>query len=220
MPHYEIWKRIDELKTKPELAGTPGYEIDDLLKKSDAIDWFFLLMEQPQFIPPHDWWFELRSRCDLPWAMLLRKQPQFEHYVHWESVNRLELFKLAYMAPNIFQKKFPKARSWDLYAFLTPLEKSSLLRDLPHLENQVDWDELDQEWETGDWMMLLAYQPQFEKYFDWSRIEKKSSPYWEYLLKKQPQFACHCDLQQLDEWQIKRIRKRQPQLFDRDEVCK
>ena len=77
MPHYEIWKRIDELKTKPELAGSPGYEIDDLLKKSDAIDWFFLLMEQPQFTPPHDWWFELRSRCDLPWAMLLRKQPQF-----------------------------------------------------------------------------------------------------------------------------------------------
>ena len=220
MAQCEIWKKINELKRNPELAGTPGYEFDYLLKKSDAIDWFLLLMEQPHFIPPHDWWSELHSRCDLPWAMLLQKQPQFEQYVHWESVSRLELVKLAYMAPAIFRKHFPQGRPWDLYAFLTPMEKRALLCDLPELENQVDWDELDREWDTGAWMMLLSYQPQFEKYFDWSRIEKKPSPFWDILLRFQPQFACHCDFAQLDDWQIRRIRKRQGQLFADVKSCK
>ena len=213
MAQCEIWKKIDELNHNPELADTPGYEFDYLLKKSDAIDWFLLLMKQPHFIPPHDWWSELHSRCDLPWAMLLQKQPQFEQYVHWESVNRLELVKLAYMVPDIFRKHFPQGRPWDLHAFLTPVEKRALLCDLPQLENQVDWDELDREWDTGAWMMLLSYQPQFEKYFDWSRIEKKPSPFWDILLRSQPQFACHCDFAKLDDWQIRRIRKRQGQLF-------
>ena len=220
MAQCEIWKKIDELKRNPELAGTPGYEFDYLLKKSDAIDWFLLLMEQPHFIPPHDWWSGLRSRSDLPWAMLLQKQPQFEKYVHWESVNRLELVKLAYMVPDIFRKHFSQGRPWDLYAFLTPVEKRALLCDLPQLENQVDWDELDREWDAGDWMMLLSYQPQFEKYFDWSRIEKKPSPFWDILLQSQPQFACHCDPTQLDDWQIRRIRKRQGQLFADVKSCK
>ena len=220
MAQCEIWEKIDELKHNPELADTPGYEFDYLLKKSDAIDWFLLLMEQPHFIPPHDWWFDLRSRCDLPWAMLLQKQPQFEQYVHWESVNRLELVKLAYMVPDIFRKHFPQGRPWDLYAFLTPVEKRALLCDLPQLESQVDWDELDREWDTGAWMMLLSYQPQFEKYFDWSRIEKKPSPFWDILLRSQPQFACHCDFAQLDDWQIRRIRKRQGQLFGDVKSCK
>ncbi|MBQ9335839.1 MAG: hypothetical protein IJS14_00900 [Lentisphaeria bacterium] len=213
MAQCEIWKKIDELKHDPELAGTPGYEIADLLKKSDAADWFLLLMEQPQFKPPHDWWFGLRSRCDLPWAMLLGKQPQFEPYAHWESVNRLELMKLAYLAPEIYGKHFPKTRPWDLYAFLTPVEKCSLLCELPRLENQVDWDELDGEWDTGDWLMLLSAQPQFEKYFDWSRVEKQHSYFWDVLLRCQPQFARHCDPANLEEWQVRRIRKYQPQLF-------
>ena len=54
MSQCEIWEKIDELKEHPERMGTPGYEFDRLLEKSDAIDWFLLMMEQPHFIPPHD----------------------------------------------------------------------------------------------------------------------------------------------------------------------
>ena len=32
MAQCEIWKKINELKRNPELAGTPGYEFDYLLK--------------------------------------------------------------------------------------------------------------------------------------------------------------------------------------------
>ncbi len=214
MDMNEAWEKIDELKTKPELANTPGYGMEELLDSVDSVYWFQLLMEQPQFSPPDKWWFELRKRCDLPWAKLLAKQPQFEKYCHWESVYSLELVKLAYMAPAIFEKRFQKGRPWDLWAFLTPLEKQLLLSDLPQLENEADWDELDKEWNIGNWLMLLACQPRFEKYFDWSRIEKKPSSFWEFLLLRQPQFACHCDLEHLEDWQIRRIKRKQPQLFE------
>ncbi len=214
MDTNEAWKKIDELKKNPDLANTPGYETDKLRESADAACWFLLLMEQPQFSPPDKWWFELWKRCDLPWAELLAKQPQFESRCHWESVSRLELVKLTYMAPAIFAKHFPKGLPSHLYKLLTPMEKQLLLSDLPQWEHTVDWDELDEEWDNGNWLMLLSYQPQFEKYFDWNRIENKPSPYWEHLLRRQPQFACHCDLEHLEEWQIRRIKKCQPQLFE------
>ena len=214
METKDAWEKIDELKKHPELADTPGYEIDELLETVDPVYWFFLLMEQPQFAPVEEWWFGLRRRSDLPWAKLLAAQPQFEDRVPWESVSRLDLVELYYLAPAIFNKNFPQGRPWDLYAFLTPREKENLLRDLPQLENQVDWEELTEQWDIGNWFSLLADQPQFEIYFGWSRIEKKPSPYWDILLRKQPQFACHCDLKQLGECQIRRIRKKQPQLFE------
>ena len=209
----EIWKKIDELKKQPELADTPGYEIEKLQKEADPVDWFFLLMEQPQFSPEKEWWHSLHPNRFLPWAKLLAAQPQFDDRVPWDNLSALELIKLAYFAPAIFEKRFPNGRPWDLYAFLTPLGKECLLRDLPQLENQVDWEELTEQWDIGNWFSLLADQPQFEKYFDWSRIEKKPSPYWDILLRKQPQFACHCDVKSLTEDQIRWIRKRQVQLF-------
>ena len=213
METKDAWEKIDELKKHPELADTPGYEIDELRETVKPVYWFFLLMEQPQFNPDNVWWRLLYPNVTLPWAKLLAAQPQFEIRVPWINVSRVELMKLAYLAPAIFQRRFPKAHPWDLYAFLTPLEKENLLRDLPQLENQVDWEELTEQWDIGNWFSLLADQPQFEKYFDWSRVEKKLSNYWDILLRKQPQFACHCDFKSLTEDQIRQIRKRQPQLF-------
>ena len=215
MEPKEAWKKVDELKKHPELANTPGYEVFELREAVNPGDWFFLLMEQPQFEPGGPWWFELRHRGDLPWAKLLALQPQFENRVHWESVSRLELMKLGYLAPAIFKRRFPQGRPWDLYAFLTPLEKKQLLIDVPHLENKMDWDALSEEWTDGDWLTLLAYQPQFEGYFEWSRIEKKPSPYWDLLLRRQPQFADHCDFALLNEGQIRRILYKQPQFANR-----
>ena len=86
MKTREAWNKIDELKKHPELANSPGYEMEELRKAVDPVYWFLLLMEQPQFAPPRDWWFELRHRSDLPWARLLAAQPQFEGHCHWESV--------------------------------------------------------------------------------------------------------------------------------------
>ena len=52
METKDAWNRIEELKKHPGLAGTPGYEIeiDELREKVDPVYWFFLLMEQPQFV--------------------------------------------------------------------------------------------------------------------------------------------------------------------------
>ena len=197
---------IEELKAKLENASAE--EIKALEQTEDPICWFLLLAEYPEFAPDSSWWFDLRNRCDLPWSKLLTQQPQFEKYCHWESVSRLELMILAYRVPEIFQRKFPQGRAHDLYAFLTPLEKAHLLIEVPEYADQVDWDEINAEFSIGNWFSLLADQPQFEIYFDWSKVEKQPNHYWDMLLKKQPQFAIHCDFAQLYPNQRRRLKKR------------
>lgn len=204
---------IDELKKHPKLANSPGYETEELLKAVDPVYWFLLLMEQPQFAPPHEWWFHLRHRSDLPWARLLAAQPQFVGHCHWESVGRGELVKLAFLAQELFARKFPKGHWRDLYAFLTPLELVGLLCDVPQATEMLDMEDVAEKLAPDCWLNVLAYQPQLEKFFDWTLVEKKASLFWDNLLRHQPQFACHCDLKQLKDWQIRRIRKKQPLLF-------
>ena len=196
---------VEELKGKLENASSE--EIKALEQNENPIYWFLLLAEYPEFAPESDWWFNLYNRCDLPWSKLLADQPQFEGNCHWESVSRLELTLLAYRAPEIFKRRFPQGRAHDLYAFLTPLEKSRLLAQLPEYAEFIDWDEINAEFSIGNWFSLLAYQPQFEIYFDWSKVEKQPNHYWDMLLKKQPQFAVHCDLDQLHPNQRRRLKK-------------
>jgi len=209
----EAWNKIDDLKKHPELANSPGYETEVLQKAVDPVCWFLLLMEKPQLAPPHDWWFELRHRSDLPWARLLAAQPQFEAYCHWESVGRGELVKLAFLAPKLFARKFPQGHWRDLYAFLAPLELAGVLCDVPQAAELLDMEDVAKKLAPDRWLTVIAYQPQMEKHFDWTLVEKKPSLYWDELLRHQPQFACHCDFEQLKNWQIRRIRRRQPQLF-------
>ena len=196
---------VEYLKRKLENADSD--EIRVLEQTEEPVYWFLLLAEYPEFAPESSWWFALRNRCDLPWSKLLAAQPQFEKYCHWESVSRLELILLAYRAPEIFKRKFPQGRAHDLYAFLTSLEKSLLLSQLPECAEYVDWDEINGEFSIGDWFGLLADQPQFERYFDWCKVEKQPNHYWDMLLKKQPQFAIHCDLKQLYPNQRRRLKK-------------
>ena len=205
-------KIVEELKAKLENASSEG--IKALEQTEDPIYWLLLLAEYPEFAPESDWWFALRNRCDLPWSQLLAAQPRFEKYCHWESVSRLELMLLAYQAPEIFQRHFPQGRAHDLYAFLTPLEKSCLLAKLPEFAEQIDWNEIQAEFEVGEWFCLLADQPQFEVYFDWSTVEKQPNHYWDLLLRKQPQFAIHCDFEQLYPNQHRKLMKHQPQIFE------
>ena len=213
METTEAWNRIDELKKHPELANSPGYETEELLKAVDPVYWFHLLMKQPQFAPPHDWWFGLRHRSDLPWARLLATQPKFEEHCHWESVGRGELVKLAFLAPDLFARKFPQGHWHDLYAFLTPMELVGLLCDVPQAAELLDMDDVAQRLAPDRWLTVIASQPQMEKYFDWGMVEKKASLYWDDLLRHQPQFVSRCDPEQLKDWQIRRILRRQPQLF-------
>ena len=137
---------VEELKAKLENASPE--EIKALQQNENPIYWFLLLAEYPEFSPESNWWFALRNRCDLPWSKLLAQQPQFEKYCYWESVSRLDLIILAYRAPEIFQRKFPQGRAHDLYAFLTPLEKSCLLAKLPEFAEQIDWNEIQAEFEN------------------------------------------------------------------------
>jgi hypothetical protein len=198
-------KIVEELKAKLENASAE--EIKALQQNEDPIYWFLLLAEYPEFAPDSSWWFALCNRCDLPWSKLLAKQPQFEKYCQWESVSRLDLMILAFKAPEIFKQKFPQGRPHDLYAFLTSLEKAHLLIEVPEYADQVDWDEINAEFSIGEWFSLLSFQPQFEIYFDWSKVEKQPNHYWDMLLKKQPQFAIHCDFEQLYPNQRRRLKK-------------
>ena len=203
-------KVVEELKFKLESCDN----VKTLQQSENPVYWFLLLAEYPEFTPERDWWFDLRRRCDLPWSKLLAAQPQFEQYCHWESVSRLEVLLLAYRAPEIFKRHFQQGRAHDLYAFLTPQEKANLLIEIPEYAEQVDWNELQAEFSIGNWFSLLSFQPQFERYFDWSKVEKQPNHYWDMLLKKQPQFACHCDMEQLYPNQRQKLQKHRPELFE------
>ena len=207
--------KLKDLKEHPELANTSGYELKSLYTEADPVYWFPLLMEQPQFAPPHDWWFNLRCRTDLPWARLLAVQPQFEGNCHWNSVGRGELVKLAFLAPNLIARKFPHGHWHDLYAFLTPMELVGLLCDVPQAAELLDMEDVAKRLAPDRWLTVIASKPQLEKYFDWGLVEKKSSIFWDDLLRHQPQFACHCDFSLLKNNQIRRILKKQPQLGKR-----
>lgn len=142
METNEAWNKVDELEKHPELANTPGYEIENLREAVDPVYWFLLLMEQPQFEPEYMWWHQLRNRCDLPWAKLLVAQPQFEKYCHWDAVSRGELVTLAFLAPELFARKFPEGRWYDLYAFLTKWELVGVLRDAPQAVEKLDMEDV------------------------------------------------------------------------------
>ena len=204
--------KLDYLREHPELADAPGYKLKKLQRVGDPYAWFLLLVEQPQLAPPEEWWSKLRQRGDLPWGRLLTAQPQFEKYCCWEMVNRLELVELALLAPELFARRFPHGRWQDLCAFLTAAEWRSLLRDVPDVDRHLDMDAVRQKLSADDWLCVLAFRPQLEKYFDWSRVEKQPNTYWSFLLRRQPQFADHCDWSGLKGWQIRQILASQPQL--------
>ena len=121
--------------------------------------------------------------------------------------------KLAFLAPELFTRKFPRGHWADLYAFLTPLELVGLLCDVPQVAELLNMEDVAKKLAPDRWLTVITAQPQLEKYFDWALVEKKSSIFWDDLLRHQPQFACHCDPEQLKAWQIRRILRRQPQLF-------
>lgn len=211
----DTWDKLKVLKEHPELANTPGYDLNALYMDGDPVMWFLLLTEQPQFAPPRDWWFKLRHRSDLPWARLLAVQPQFEGHCHWGSVSRGELVKLAFLAPELFARKFPQGHWHDLYAFLTPIELAGVLCDVPQATNVLGMEDVAARLAPDRWLTVIVSQPQLEKFFDWGMVEKKPSIYWDELLRHQPQFASHCDFSLLKNDQIRRILKKQPQLGKR-----
>lgn len=209
----DTWNKLKELKDYPELVDTTEFDLNVLYTEGDPVMWFLLLAEQPQFAPPRDWWFNLRHRSDLPWARLLAAQPQFEAHCHWESVERVELVKLAFLAPELFARKFPQGHWNDLYAFLTPMELVGLLCDVPQAAELLDMEDVAEKLAPDLWLSVIASQPQLEKYFDWTLVEKKPSIYWDDLLCRQPRFACHCDFKRLKDWQMRRIQRKQPHLL-------
>ena len=211
----DAWNKLMSLREYPELANTPGYELEELYTADEPVAWFLLLAEQPQFEPPDKWWFELRDRANLPWAKLLAAQPQFAEHCKWESVGRGELVKLAFLAPKLFARTFPEERWHDLYAFLTPHEIMSVLMEAPTAAESLDMDEVSAALTPDMWLNILACQPQLEKHFDWSLVEKKPSMSWDFLLRRQPQFADHCDFFQLKSHQLRRILMKQPQFLPR-----
>lgn len=98
-----------------------------------------------------------------------------------------------------------RAAAWD---------KLEELREHPKLaytDPGYDLAALRRDGDPYAWFLLLAEQPQLEKYFDWSRAETCPSVYWYRLLCRQPQFACHCDFSRWEGWQIRELLKKHPQ---------
>ncbi|MBP5538489.1 MAG: hypothetical protein J6X69_01435 [Bacteroidales bacterium] len=211
----DAWDKLNELREHPELADTPGYGLEILRRYGDSVMWFLLLMEHPEFEPSDKWWYDQWKRADLPWARLLAAHPQFEKHCKWESVGRGELMTLAFLAPELFTRKFPEGRWHDLYAFLSPFELAGVLRDAPQAAEALDMDDVREKLAPDYWLAVLAIQPQLEKYFDWSKVEKRPSNEWDFLLRRQPQFADHCDFSQLRSDQLRRILMKQPQFLPR-----
>jgi len=102
-----------------------------------------------------------------------------------------------------------------LYAFLTPHEIMSVLMEVSTADEHFDMDEVNAALSPDMWLNILACQPQLEKHFDWSLVEKKPSLSWDFLLRRQPQFADRCDFSQLKSHQLRRILMKQPQFIDR-----
>ena len=208
----EAREKLEELQSHPELAGHPGYRLDVLQRDGEPYAWFLLLIKQPQLAPPDEWWHDLWRWSRLPWGQLLAAQPQFEKYCCWESVSRLELVKLAWLAPEIFTRQFPGGTWRDLCSFLTSSEWRQLLIDIPDADKYLDMSAVREKLSANDWLCILAKQPHLEKYFDWSQIEGRPSPYWPYLLYRQPQFADHCDFSQWKWHHISHLLSKHPQL--------
>ena len=206
------WEKLEALQSHPELAWHPGYELETLRRDGEPYAWFLLLIKQPQFAPPQEWWDELWRWSSLPWGQLLAAQPQFEKYCPWESVSRLELVKLALLAPEIFARRFPGGQWRDLCSFLTTPEWRHLLTDVPDADKYLDINAVREKLSINDWLCILAKQPSAEKYVDWSQIDGCPSPYWPYLLYRQPQFAIHCDFSQWEGRHISYLLSRHPQL--------
>ncbi len=80
-----------------------------------------------------------------------------------------------------------------------PLPSSPLTEFLAlaeHPEELFDWAEISPRISDNLWLMLLEYQPQFEKHFDWTRVEGNADLWgWRKLLQKQPRFAKHLKAQ-------------------------
>lgn len=209
----KTFNAVDELEMQLEHADAE--EIKFLRQSVNPIYWFLLLARRPEFAPEDKWWFELRNRADLPWSQLLAAHPEFEEYCCWESVGRGELVTLAFLAPELFTRKFPEGRWYDLYAFLSPFELAGVLRDAPQAVESLDMDDVREKLAPDRWLSVLAVQPQLEKHFDWRQVEGRPSHEWDFLLRRQPQFADHCDFSQLRSDQIRRILDKQPQFIDR-----
>lgn len=91
-----------------------------------------------------------------------------------------------------------------------------LLRFDPQAAELLNMEDVAKRLAPDRWLTVIAAQPQLEKSFDWTSVEKKPSLYWDEQLRHQPQFASHCDFEQLKDWQIRRIQRRQPQLFSKE----
>ena len=135
--------------------------------------------------------------------------------VYWKLLHLLFPFDEAGRFATCFKERERSFAEFQksIWRRLEPLDKESLLLTHPELFDLLD--DPQKELAPDRWLGVLACQPQFEKYFDWSTVEKRPSYEWDFLLRRRPQFADHCDFSQLRSDQIRRILNKQPQLADR-----
>lgn len=81
------------------------------------------------------------------------------------TVDGSELLALAlaqaFLAPELFARKFPHGHWHDLYAFLTPMELVGLLCDVPQVAELLDMEDVAEKPAPDRWLAVIASQNRF-----------------------------------------------------------
>lgn len=81
------------------------------------------------------------------------------------TVDGSELLALAlaqaFLAPELFARKFPHGHWHDLYAFLTPMKLVGLLCDVPQVAELLDMEDVAEKPAPDRWLAVIASQNRF-----------------------------------------------------------
>ena len=162
----------------------------------------------------YDWRFLLACRPDVS---------QFVEQCDWSKLSGIEWAGLLAEQP-----RFAEHCDWDKLdapGQQKPVEDYTYLEEQCPEEFEVNEGEFDEEDQSdggeknagvpsevvsqSDWVWLLKKQPQFAAHCDWSRLEGVD---WASLLSERPEFAEHCDWSKLSEDELNVLQKHQPEL--------
>lgn len=127
------------------------------------------------------------------WAILLTIRPQFADCCPWAELDGVDWADLLEKQP-----QFADRCSLD---GLGDLDLINLLGRHPQFAERCPWKRWNEEWNGGDWTMLLIVAPQFAKCCLWEKLDGAN---WALLLSVRPEFADHCQWDKLkgEDWVV------------------
>lgn len=158
--------------------------------------WVDVLLAHPE-LAEHCDWSKLQGSH---WSSLLSARPQFADFCSWEKLSRDERMLGHYSCwPDllVWQPQFADKCDWDS---IEADGWATLLRKRPEFADKCDWSKFDKGVNAGSALgRILASQPQLESACDWRAL---SGSCMADLLKRNPEYAGHCDFSGLsvEDW--------------------